>query len=79
MQLPVLGYDGDAGAEPQPGEKRRGIFNNRESENILFLIPEDKTSISRVPPANHRNVGLIWPRREQCHLLGQVTMATSAL
>lgn len=76
MQLPVLEYDRDAGAEP--GERSCGISNGHESQNVLFLTPEDKTSISRVPPATHCDVGLIWTQREQCHLLGQATMATSA-
>lgn len=42
MQLPALEYDQDTGDKPQSGEKRSGIFNDHESENVLFLIPKTK-------------------------------------
>ena len=42
MQLPTLEYDQDTGVKPQSGEKRCGIFNDRESDNVLFLILRTK-------------------------------------
>jgi len=42
MQLPTLEYDQDTGIKPHSGENCCGIFNDRKSDNVFFLIPRTK-------------------------------------
>lgn len=46
MQLPTLEYDQDTGVKLRSGEKCCGIFNDHESDNVLFLILRTKPRLA---------------------------------